>query len=188
MDQAVETTINTGGQPVGGTHREYVQGFVTMVDTSPESGGFAVVADSHTQFAQLKGDPSAADYSKAIIPALKRGDLLMWDSRALHCNCPGVGAGQLSGPAAGQAAQPQLLRATVHMCLSPKSLATEEVLQQRRWAYKYVCDIPFVCVLLRPLSKLINELPDGVTACVGRENLTLNHQAHHLSGAFSITR
>ena len=37
------------------------------------------------------------------------------------------------------------------MCLSPKSLANEEVLEQRRWAY--------------------------------RENLTLNHQAHHLSRA-----
>ena len=97
MDQAVETTINTGGQPVGGTHREYVQGFVTMVDTSPESGGFAVVADSHTQFAQLKGDPSAADYSKAIIPALKRGDLLMWDSRLEWepANCLGRLQGRL---------------------------------------------------------------------------------------------
>ena len=112
---------------MGGTHREYIQGFVTVVDTSPQSGGFAVVQDSHMQFADLKGDPSAADYTKAIIPALKRGDLLLWDARALHCNCPGDGAGRLAGTAAGQAAEPQLLRATVHMCLSPKSLATEAV-------------------------------------------------------------
>ena len=101
--------------------------------------------------ASLKGEPERADYSKAIVPALKRGDLLLWDSRALHCNCPGEGAGRLSGEEAGQAAEPELLRATVHMCLSPKSLANEEVLEQRRWAY--------------------------------RENLTLNHQAHHLSRA-----
>ena len=70
----------------------------------------------------------------------------MWDVRALHCSYPGVETGASKD---GQAAQPELLRATVHMCLSPKRLATEEVLAQRRWAYQ--------------------------------ENLTLNHQAHHMS-------
>jgi hypothetical protein len=37
----------------------------------------------------------------------------MWDSRALHCNCPGEGVGVVDGAAAGQAAEPELLRATV---------------------------------------------------------------------------
>lgn len=73
----------------------------------------------------------------------------MWDARALHCSFPGVSTEADAESATGQAAQPELLRATVHMCLSPKALATPEVLEQRRWAYS--------------------------------QNLTLNHQAHHMS-------
>lgn len=46
-DQTVDVQVNEAGQDVGGTDREYIQGFVTMVDTSEESGGFAVVDGSH---------------------------------------------------------------------------------------------------------------------------------------------
>jgi hypothetical protein len=113
-----------------------------------------VVDGSHNLFAELDvrqgheedhAAARAAACATGIIPALRAGDLLLWDARALHCSYPGAAA----TAAHGQAAQPELLRATVHMCLSPRALATEEVLEQRRWAY--------------------------------RENLTLNHQGHHMN-------
>jgi hypothetical protein len=136
-DQMVETSINPAGQAVGGTHREYVQGFVAIVGTSEQSGGFAVAPGSHRWFVELggEGEEGAARQKEecarnGIIPAMQQGDLLLWDARALHCSFPGTGTG-------GQAAQPELLRATVHMCLSPKALAIQEVLEQRRWAYQH---------------------------------------------------
>lgn len=140
VDQTVDTRTNEAGQEVGGTQREYIQGFVTIVDTSEESGGFAVVDGSHVNFAELDADEvaRAAACATGIIPALTKGDLLLWDARALHCSYPGVPTGTAAGSeaATGQAAQAELLRATVHMCLSPKALATSEVLEQVRSLYR----------------------------------------------------
>lgn len=80
-DQTVESKVNELGQEVGGTHREYVQGFVTVVPTSEESGGFAVVSGSHLRFAELDGEENKAAREAAcatgIIPALQQGDLLV---------------------------------------------------------------------------------------------------------------
>ena len=83
------------------------------------------------RFAELAADDKAKSYevaTNAIMPVMQAGDLLLWDARALHCSYP-------SALGSGQAAEPELLRATVHMCLSERSLATAEVLEQRRWAY-----------------------------------------------------
>ena len=68
---------------------------------------------------------------EGIVPHVPAGGLLMWDSRVLHCNAPGVPS---TGADAGRAAQPELLRCAVMVCMGPMRLATPAVRAQHRWA------------------------------------------------------
>ena len=134
--------------------REYIQGYVALVGTSPESGGYCVVPRSHHRFEELAPIPRELPGTEraeliakeGIVPHVPAGGLLMWDSRVLHCNAPGVPS---TGADAGRAAQPELLRCAVMVCMSPMRLATPAVRAQHRWA-----------------------LENG---------LCLNHMAHHLT-------
>ena len=49
-------------------------------------------------------------FSGGIVPHVPAGGLLLWDSRALHCNTPG---GEARGGGEGRAAEPELLRCAV---------------------------------------------------------------------------
>lgn len=62
-------------------------------------------------------------FEESIIAHLEAGDVFIWDDRTLHCNAPGVGAGD---PVAS------LQRAAVYISFSRKALASEEVLAARR--------------------------------------------------------
>merc|ERR1719198_1626140 len=55
------------------------------------------------------------------------GDLLLWDSRTIHCNSPAV-----SEPTSSPE---QLLRAVVYICMTPVSSAKPGVVEARRLAY-----------------------------------------------------
>jgi len=58
---------------------------------------------------------------------LEPGDLLCWDSRTAHCNCPGTD---------GEATDPvdNLLRATVFVCMVPRRMASAAVIDARKQA------------------------------------------------------
>mmetsp|Transcript_58271 Transcript_58271/g.103564 ORF Transcript_58271/g.103564 Transcript_58271/m.103564 type:complete len:612 (-) Transcript_58271:115-1950(-) len=100
--------VDQNGQTTG-SDRVCVQGFVTLMDSTPDTGGLVVLPGSHRHHAELfqrweqraKGregdffvvprpDP-LLEGDTAIHPRLvcaKAGDLVLWDSRCIHCNVP----------------------------------------------------------------------------------------------------
>ena len=60
---------------------------------------------------------------------LEAGDLMLWDSRTVHCSSPGI-----EPAASSDAANPALIRAASLVCMMPKSTASDEVIAQRRAA------------------------------------------------------
>eukprot|EP00929_Paragymnodinium_shiwhaense_P002828 TRINITY_DN10313_c0_g1_i1.p1 TRINITY_DN10313_c0_g1~~TRINITY_DN10313_c0_g1_i1.p1 ORF type:complete len:397 (-),score=69.87 TRINITY_DN10313_c0_g1_i1:322-1512(-) len=141
-----------------------VQGLVTLHDASEETGGLVVLPRSHKlheelctrcRFAKSWGDfvpLPAGDDSLAVGGQLimaQAGDLILWDSRTIHCNTPslkacsegenvpGEGGEELPGAAAspdGQS-QPELLRQVAYVCMTPAAWASQEVLRRRQEAY-----------------------------------------------------
>jgi len=88
FDGFLHWDIDTTRQPL--VHN--VQAIVTLVDTTPEMGGFQCVPDLFRDFDQWKttqpGDrdgfhPDRGDYA-LIHPQLKAGDMLIWNSLMAH--------------------------------------------------------------------------------------------------------
>ena len=126
-----------------------VQGAVTLTPTSPQIGGNIVVPGSHKWFADIPvryrdrlarlpgsvdhfrfpaDDPQLRD-SPPIMAHMEAGDMMLWDSRTVHCSSPGVGGfpnTDLSSPA--------LLRAASLVCMMPKAHSNAEVIALRRAA------------------------------------------------------
>lgn len=92
-----------------GAHRQgkvTVQGLVTYYDATAETGGLCVIPGSHRHHAEVcMRAPSARmniDYvsiprndpvltsQQAILVCAKAGDLILWDSRTVHCNTPAL--------------------------------------------------------------------------------------------------
>eukprot|EP01032_Pedospumella_encystans_P010050 gene10050-11778_t len=92
-----------------GAHRQgkvTVQGLVNYYDATAETGGLCVIPGSHKHHAEVCARaPSARmkiDYvsvprndpiltsQQAILVCAKAGDLILWDSRTVHCNTPAL--------------------------------------------------------------------------------------------------
>jgi len=105
--------------------RVCVQGLVTLTDANESTGGLVVVPGSHKEhrsmceripIAKAVGDyvpipltdPVLAHGSRLI--CAKAGDLILWDSRTVHCNTPAITAEAkaITEAAAIQVGQPQL--------------------------------------------------------------------------------
>lgn len=113
-----------------------VQGLVSLKDATPGTGGLCVVDGSHTKheyflsYAALnKGDFVMCPEFDPIINKGKRlitclaGDLVLWDSRTLHCNTPAL-VHPTNSPN-------QLLRQVAYVCMTPKNLASVGVIRCR---------------------------------------------------------
>jgi len=150
--------------------RMSVQGLVTFTDATPATGGLCVVPGSHLQHEEVSeracgeklpanflpvqgGDPVLGAGGRLV--CARAGDLLLWDSRCVHCNTPGSieededeeqqqtclpkgdqggGGGELpeeegSGGIA-TAATAELLRVAAYVCMTPAAWASEDV---RKW-------------------------------------------------------
>mmetsp|Transcript_40149 Transcript_40149/g.69522 ORF Transcript_40149/g.69522 Transcript_40149/m.69522 type:complete len:422 (-) Transcript_40149:213-1478(-) len=92
-----------------GAHRQgkvTIQGLVNYYDATAETGGLCVIPGSHKHHAEVCARaPSARmkiDYvsvprndpiltsQQAILVCAKAGDLILWDSRTVHCNTPAL--------------------------------------------------------------------------------------------------
>lgn len=127
-----------------------VQGLVNLLPMSRQTGGNVLIPHSHSSFADIptnypnrlakvpgyvdhfrypSGDPMlAADAEhQPIMCHLEVGDLLLWDSRTIHCSAPA-----LDEPSTPQSAQ--LMRLVSLICMMPRAKASEEVLAERRQA------------------------------------------------------
>jgi len=143
--------------------RQAVQGLVAVTDQTPGTGGLVVVPGSHhhhDEFVEAQGGsrdfvfvdqtaPGVAGVTMRLV-VCRAGDLVLWDSRTVHCNSPAIGEpGADPGWAAGtvtpscearapapEPAPPGLLRAVGYVCMTPRSKASEEILCARRRAYE----------------------------------------------------
>jgi|ERR1712232_927132 len=122
------------------TGHQCVQGMVSLLDQSPKTGGLVVIPGSHhaheevMRFAQDDGDyvalPADAELLNQAwrLVTCRAGDLVLWDSRCVHCNSPAI---QQPDSAANE-----LMRAAVYVCMTPRSFASEEALRVRRAGYE----------------------------------------------------
>ncbi len=150
-----EWRTNRGGSwlhidqhPIGRPGFHCVQGLISLLPTSPATGGNVVVPRSHRLFEsipdryteRLARIPSSIDHFRfpaddpqlaetpPMMAHLEAGDMLLWDSRTIHCSSPGlVEPEPTDGPA-------QLTRAVSLVCMMPKARSNPEVIERRRAA------------------------------------------------------
>lgn len=130
--------------------RHCVQGLVSLYAATPQTGGLCVVPGSHHHHDELM---SYAGFGKTDFVAVPRddpqvhraklvccesGDLVLWDSRTVHCNTPALEADVPTSATAFEALgypAGELLRAVTYVCMTPKKLADAETLQMRKQAF-----------------------------------------------------
>jgi|AntAceMinimDraft_5_1070358.scaffolds.fasta_scaffold39323_1 hypothetical protein len=96
--------VDQGRGKVGQRHA--VQGLVTLFDADATTGGLCVVPGSHRKHAEVVGDQALGQASRDFVPVpyfwpgfgngcprrrlvrAQAGDLVLWDSRTVHCNAP----------------------------------------------------------------------------------------------------
>jgi hypothetical protein len=131
--------------PITRPGKHCVQGLVNLLPTSPKTGGNVLIPGSHKMFASLPelyparlgrvplsvdhfrfpaDDPMLAN-TPPVMCHMEAGDLLLWDSRTIHCSSTALEAPD---------AKPELMRAVGLVCMMPKRLTPEDVLVQRRRA------------------------------------------------------
>lgn len=130
-----------------------------MTDSDETTGGLVVVPGSHKHFLELQavieGKNSIIDYVRVpathpifdeLTPRLikcKAGDLVVWDSRCIHCNTVGI---DRPGKIPDTTKTSGLLRLVCYICMSPASLFTPEpddyetIDEYRRMREKFVRD------------------------------------------------
>ncbi|MEM7216807.1 MAG: phytanoyl-CoA dioxygenase family protein [Pseudomonadota bacterium] len=131
--------------PIGRPGKHCVQGLVNLLPTSPSTGGNVVVPGSHRRFASIPTDyvarlariHSSIDHfrfpnddpllanTQPIQAHMEAGDMLLWDSRTIHCSGPGS-----ETPPDDK----QLLRAASLICMMPRSKSNPEVIERRKRA------------------------------------------------------
>jgi len=129
-----------------------IQGFVALTAQGARTGGLQVIpASHHTHNAWVTEPTFARDHDFCMVqqalpisaPLLQQqtrlvhcqaGDLVLWDSRTVHCNTPAQ-----THPTS---AQNELLRVAMYTCLVPRAWASDAELQLRRRAYDngYSCN------------------------------------------------
>ena len=135
--------------PIGRPGKHCVQGLVNLLPMSPYTGGNVMIPGSHKRFADIpqnyaqrlarihpsidhfrfpEDDPLLAD-SQPITAHMEPGDLMLWDSRTIHCSSPA----QDSGPVEVQVTD-ELLRAASLICMMPKSKSNPQVIAERKAA------------------------------------------------------
>jgi hypothetical protein len=135
--------------PITRPGQQCVQGLVNLLPTSPAVGGNVLIPGSHKAFETIpqvyperlgrlpldldhfrfpSDDPLLAG-TPPIMCHLEAGDMLLWDSRTIHCS-----SGSLQTPPT----TPQLMRAISLVCMMPRRLTPPQVLEQRRKAVEAV--------------------------------------------------
>lgn len=135
--------LHVDQHPIGRPGMQCIQGLVNLLPMSSNIGGNVLVPGSHKDHAQIPTKYSsrlqkiATEVDHFRYPAndplisgpstvhLEPGDLLLWDSRTIHCSGPGEGHSE---------AEPRLVRAVSLVCMMPRSRTSSDVLEQRKAA------------------------------------------------------
>jgi hypothetical protein len=119
-----------------------IQGFISLTDQSEKTGGLVVYPRSHLRFTELCDvTKNSNDYVKvpsdhAIMSQgqtlgklvhCRAGDLVLWDSRTIHCNSPATAIEER------QKHEPvDLLRIVAYVSMSPPSFVHDQSLDEFR--------------------------------------------------------
>jgi hypothetical protein len=125
--------------------RVCVQGLVLLTPANEYTGGFCVVPGSHkNHLAFSERHPWAID-SGDFLPVpegdeilkpggkllrASPGDLILWDSRSIHCNGPAIAPADKAPPGAVPPSA-ELLRLAGYVCFVPASWCPEAVMERR---------------------------------------------------------
>ena len=131
--------------PIGRPGKHCVQGLVNLLPSSPITGGNVVVPGSHKRFEHIpeqyserlarihpsidhfrfpNDDPQLAD-TQPIMAHMEPGDLMLWDSRTIHCSSHGTGTPDNDT---------DLLRAASLICMMPRSKSNAKTIELRKQA------------------------------------------------------
>jgi hypothetical protein len=120
-----------------------VQGLVTLHASNSRTGGFCVIPGSHLLHDQLMEQEGSSDknffivppsflsqhtHLPHILPICEPGDMILWDSRTIHCNTPAI------EPPDAPVDQP--LRIAGYVSMVPTEKASTNTLHIRRRMYE----------------------------------------------------
>ena len=131
--------------------RVCVQGLVQLTPANEYTGGFCVIPGSHKGHeafsrrhpsAHLQGDflivpdgdPLLSQASGFHLLRADPGDLILWDSRTIHCNGPAIHPPESAPSSAHVPKADELLRLVGYVCCTPASWCTTQVQQKRAQA------------------------------------------------------
>ena len=129
-------------------NRVCVQGIVNLLPADETTGGLMVIPDSHNRFHELlsvwkkMGNNSKIPTYHEILKEgygllihAQPGDLMLWDSRTVHCNAPSF----VSPAPLHQGETPNLLRMVSYICMTPLAFAEnpDELIERRLDAFRY---------------------------------------------------
>lgn len=202
IDPAWETTrggawLHIDQHPITRPGLQCVQGAVTLMETSPSAGGNILIPGSHRWFPDIPeryaerlgrlpatldhfrfptDDPRLSD-TPPVMCHMEAGDMMLWDSRTVHCSSPGLEPAPPQDPVA-----PRLARATSLVCMMPRSRSTDEVIERRRaaiaartsttnWSDRFISTDEYPEMLNADLGKYqlppVPELDEAQSALVG---------------------
>ena len=144
-----QTWFHIDQHPISRPGKQCVQGLVNLLPTSEEIGGNVMVPGSHKFFKNIPQEyeerlaklPLGVDHfrfpnddpklssQKPIMCHMEVGDMLLWDSRTIHCSNSGSFLPKKTN---------ELIRAASLICMMPKEKSNPSVIKQRREAVEKV--------------------------------------------------
>ena len=144
-----QTWFHIDQHPISRPGKQCVQGLVNLLPTSEEIGGNVMVPGSHKFFKNIPQEyeerlaklPLGVDHfrfpnddpklssQKPIMCHMEVGDMLLWDSRTIHCSNSGSFLPKKTN---------ELIRAASLICMMPKEKSNRSVIKQRREAVEKV--------------------------------------------------
>ncbi|CAF1174128.1 unnamed protein product [Didymodactylos carnosus] len=134
--------------PVTKPNRVCVQGIINLLPADETTGGLMVIPGSHNRFHELlSGWRKSGNNCKVpvyheilqegygLLVQADPGDLLLWDSRTVHCNTPSF----VTPPPPNNLETPSLLRMVSYICMTPLAFAEnpDELIAARLHAFRY---------------------------------------------------
>lgn len=143
--------LHVDQHPIGRPGRHCVQGAVSLLPSDPRIGGNILIPGSHRWFSEIPdrytdrlgridptidhfrfpADDPLLEVTPPIMCHMEAGDLLLWDSRTVHCSSPAIEDGDA---VAVQGDAPSLVRAASLVCFMPRSRSSAEVIDRRQRA------------------------------------------------------
>ncbi|CAF3060452.1 unnamed protein product [Rotaria sp. Silwood2] len=119
-----------------------IQGLVSLTDQNEKTGGLIVYPRTHLRFTELSDvtknandfvkvsdDHSIMNQGKTLgkLVHCRAGDLILWDSRTIHCNSPATASEERN-----KNEPVDLLRIAIYVCMSPISFVCGQTVDEFR--------------------------------------------------------